>query len=284
MGQGREGSQARDQLTSSMKKFARLQVETRRGPVSVRQQKASGKCLVFLHGIGGNADAWRGQYSAFDSDFHVIGWDAPGYGGSFNFKEDAPALEDYAAAFADVLDALGVERAAVVGHSLGGLIAACAAARHPERIERLVLTACSSGHATYDEDRRQSILRTRLDAFSGGDVTAYARSRVMNLLSAAPSADVVEEAVSVMSQIRQPGFPQATRMVSASDIFPYLAQIKMPTRVICGTSDQVTPPALNIKIAESIAGAGFVPIEGAGHWLFLEFPEQFNRAVREFVS
>jgi pimeloyl-ACP methyl ester carboxylesterase len=58
----------------------------------------------------------------------------------------------------------------------------------------------------------------------------------------------------------------------------------MPARVICGTGDQVTPPALNMKIAQSIPGADYVPIEKAGHWVFLEFPDPFNTAVRQFVQ
>lgn len=268
----------------SVENFGHLSVDTRWGPVSVRQRKTAGRCLVFLHGIGGNADAWRQQYSAFDSEFRVIGWNAPGYGDSFNFAAEAPSLEDYADVFLAVLEALDVDRAVVVGHSLGGLIAARAAARHPSRIERLVLAACSSGHATYAEDRRQAILRTRLDAFSTGDATSYARARVMYLLSATPTPAVIEAAVSLMSQIRQPGFPQATRMVSAADIFPYLGHIKVPTKVICGAADQVTPPALNMRIAASIAGAEFVSIEDAGHWLFLEFPQRFNSAVKAFVT
>ena len=259
-------------------------VDTPWGPVAVRTNRTSGRCLFFLHGIGGNAGAWRKQYEAFDSRYRVIGWDAPGYGGSFDFPGEDPTLEDYAAAFGAVLDALDLNQVALVGHSFGGLVAACAAAKYPERIERLVLTACSSGHATYDEEKRKAILRMRSDAFAGGDATAYARSRVKNLLSPAAPGDVVEEAVRVMAQIKQPGFPQATRMVSASDIFPYLSHIRMPTRVICGTADQVTPPELNRRIAESIAGADFVSVDGAGHWLFLEYPEQFNAALRPFVK
>ena len=282
MGQGGQRHQARTELI--VDKLARIAVDTPWGPVAVRANKTAGRCLFFLHGIGGNAGAWKKQYDAFDKDFRVIGWDAPGYGGSFDFAAENPTLEDYAAAFGAVLDALDLNQVALVGHSFGGLIAACAAAKYPERIERLVLTACSSGHASYDEEKRNAILRMRTDAFAGGDATAYARSRVKNLLSPAAPADIVEEAASVMAQIKQPGFPQATRMVSASDIFPYLSHIGMPTRVICGTADQVTPPELNRKIAESIAGADFVAVEGAGHWLFLEYPEQFNAALRQFVK
>jgi pimeloyl-ACP methyl ester carboxylesterase len=87
-----------------------------------------------------------------------------------------------------------------------------------------------------------------------------------------------------MAQIRQPGFPQATRMVSASDIFAYLARIGAPTRVVSGSGDSVTPPDLNRKIAAAVKGADYVGVEGAGHWLFIEYPEPFNAAVLEFLD
>lgn len=264
--------------------FPRSAVQTRLGPVSVRRSGTAGPALFLLHGIGGNADAWRAQYAAFGERFRVTGWDAPGYGASFDFSAESPGVEDYAGAFIALMDAMGVERAHVVGHSLGGLVAACVAANHPERVDRLVLTACSSGHATYDEARRQQVLRTRLEAFASGDVRDYARARVANLLSPSAPAEVVEEAVRVMAQIRQPGFPQATRMVSASDIFPYLARIGAPTRVVSGSGDGVTPPELNRKIAAAVKGAGYVGVEGAGHWLLVEHPGPFNAAVLEFLD
>src|SRR4051812_29525303 len=107
-----------------MENYPRTTVTTRLGPISVRQdgsdKSASRNCLFLLHGIGGNADAWRQQYSAFGKHFRVIGWDAPGYGDSFNFSEQAPGVEDYAAAFIALMDALEVEKATVIGHSLGG--------------------------------------------------------------------------------------------------------------------------------------------------------------------
>ena len=264
--------------------FPRKSVGTRLGPVSIRQRRSEGRALVFLHGIGGNADAWRTQYETFDQDFRVVGWDAPGYGDSLHFKEESPGVEQYAEAFVALLDALEIDKAVVVGHSLGGLIAACAAATYPQRFEKLILAACSSGHATYEKEKRESILRMRLEAFASGEVSAYAKARVKNVLSPAPTPQAIAEAIAIMSQIRQPGFPQATRMVSASDIFPFLSKIHLPTRVVCGTEDQVTPPALNRKIADSVSGADFIPVKGAGHWIFLEYPDAFNAAVRGFVT
>jgi pimeloyl-ACP methyl ester carboxylesterase len=264
--------------------FPRTAVRTELGPISFRDRPGTGRPIVLLHGIGSNAAGWRHQYEALATGRRVVGWDAPGYGESFTFSAEVPSVEQYAGALIALLAALGIERASVVGHSFGGLIAACAAAIFPARVQQLVLAACSSGHATYDKEKRESMLGARLGALSDGSAEDYARARVNNLLSPTPAAEVAEEAVQIMAQIKHPGFPQAARMVSATDIFPYLRRIESPTRVICGTRDRVTPPELNRSIADAVRGADFIPVEGAGHWLFLEFPKEFNRAVREFIQ
>ena len=99
-----------------------------------------------------------------------------------------------------------------------------------------------------------------------------------------PAPEHVERAVAILSQLRQPGFGQATRMIADADLFEHAPRIAAPTRVLCGTQDKVTPEALNRRIAAAIAGAQYVPIEGAGHWSFLEQPDAFQRAVLEFFT
>ena len=265
-----------------MSEFTSATARTRLGPISYRERAGAGAPLVLLHGIGGNAGGWGKQRDAFGAA-RLLAWDAPGYGDSFCFAGESPGVEDYASALIAFLDTLGIEKAVVLGHSLGGLVAACAAALHPQRFVRLLLTACSSGHATYEAEKRESLLRTRLSAFSGGDATAYARTRVANVLSESPDLAVFEEAVQVMSRIKLPGFHQATRMISQADVLRYLPSITAPTRVICGTADRVTPLELNRKIAAAIRGADLVAIEKAGHWAFLEYPREFNAAVEDFI-
>jgi pimeloyl-ACP methyl ester carboxylesterase len=262
----------------------RSTVDTRLGEMSFRQAGRGAQTLLLLHGIGGNANGWERQYEAFSSAFRVVGWDAPGYGKSFNFPTEAPALEDYAAAVVALLDALKVERAIVLGHSLGGLIAACTAATFPQRVSQLILADCSSGHKTYDKEARERMLQTRLAGLAQGDALAYAKSRYKNLLSPNPSPAAVEECISVLAQLKQQGFSQAARMISDADIFPLLPSITAQARVICGAQDAVTPEALNRKIAAAMPRADFVSIAEAGHWSFLEKPAEFNAAVLGFLS
>jgi len=92
-------------------------------PISIAyREKGSGTPLVFIHGMGGNSAAWKGQYSAFADGYRVIGWDSPGYGDSGEFTDDRPVVADYVDALARLFDGLGIEAAHLAGHSLGGII------------------------------------------------------------------------------------------------------------------------------------------------------------------
>jgi pimeloyl-ACP methyl ester carboxylesterase len=239
--------------------------------------------LLMLHGVGGNGGGFAGQLAAFGARQRTIAWNAPGYLGSSPMPAANPQLRDYADAVIALLDALQI-RAPVdlLGHSMGGLIASLVAAEHPARVRRLILSNCSSGHKTYPKEERERALKGRM-AFDERDPVAYARGRVSNVLSASASPAVVEEAVAIMAKLRQPGFAQATVMISESDLFEHAARISTSTRVISGTEDKVTPEALNRRIAGAIGGAQFVSIAGTGHWTFLEKPAEFNRAVLEFL-
>jgi pimeloyl-ACP methyl ester carboxylesterase len=240
--------------------------------------------LLLLHGIGGNAGGWMEQLTAFAPHHRTIAWNAPGYGGSSPMKAPNPTLRDYAHAVVALLDGLHIAGPVnLLGHSLGGLVASLVAALCPERVQRLILADCSSGHRTYPKEDRERLLKARL-AFDENDPVGYARGRVAKLLSRNASGALVERAVGTLAKLRQPGFGHATRMISEADIFDHAHQISAPTRILCGTEDEVTPEALNRRIAQAIDRAEYLSIPGAGHWSFLERPIEFNRAVLEFLA
>src|SRR3546814_5731935 len=101
-----------------------------------------GPALVLLHGIGSGARSWKNQLPSLSSSFRVVVWDAPGYGRSSPLAAEAPEAEDYADALGAFLAPLGIAGAHLVGHSLGAVIAARCALRHPPRV--LTLTPASS--------------------------------------------------------------------------------------------------------------------------------------------
>jgi pimeloyl-ACP methyl ester carboxylesterase len=109
------------------------------------REAGDGPALVLLHGLNGNAASWVRQYAALAGRFRVVGWDAPGYGGSAPHAQ--PDTDSYADAVAGLLDALDIERCFLLGHSMGGLIAPNVAQRHAGRVERLVLSGTRVGYS-----------------------------------------------------------------------------------------------------------------------------------------
>lgn len=108
------------------------------------REAGSGPAVVFLHGLLGNADSWVLQFADLAASHRVVAWDAPGYGGSSPLGPDIAA---YADALAVLLARLGLEGATVVGHSMGGVVAALAAARPASLIGRVVLSCSHPGYA-----------------------------------------------------------------------------------------------------------------------------------------
>ena len=110
--------------------------KTARGTVSYREA-GTGPALCLLHGIGNQSGSWVRQLEALAPRFRTIAWDAPGYGESDRLEPESPSAADYASVFAAFLDALGIDRAVVIGASAGAPSAMQFALRHPDRCQAL---------------------------------------------------------------------------------------------------------------------------------------------------
>jgi pimeloyl-ACP methyl ester carboxylesterase len=247
------------------------------------RESCAGAAIVFLHGIGSSSEGWAAQLAHFGKSHRAIAWDAPGYGGSGDLEPMAPAAPDYADALAGLLDALEIERATLIGNSLGALMAAAFVKRHPARVAALVLSDAAAGHAKLGEEDRNEKLMQRLDDVAELGPAGMAEKRVGKLLGSKAAPGARNAALKVMSKIRPKGYAQAARMLSLGDIFAELAGCRAPALVVCGAEDQITPPDGNRKIAAAL-GARFELIEGVGHLPYIEAPERFNALVGAFLS
>ena len=247
------------------------------------REAGAGAALVFLHGIGSSSEGWAAQLAHFGRTHRAIAWDAPGYGGSGDLDPLAPAASDYAEALAELLDALGIARAALVGNSLGALMAAAFVRRHPERVAALVLSDAAAGHRALSEEDRNEKLMQRLDDVAELGPAGMAEKRTARLIGPKAAPGARQAAQRVMSKIRPKGYGQAARMLSLGDIFAELAGCRAPALVVCGAEDRVTPPEGNRRIAAAL-GARFEPIEGIGHLPYVEAPERFNALVAAFLA
>jgi pimeloyl-ACP methyl ester carboxylesterase len=243
----------------------------------------AGPPLVLLHGIGSNARSWETIEPLLSRRFTVMAWDAPGYG-----ESDDPALPfalgDYAVALRRLLDGLGIERIALLGHSFGGLIALEFCRRFPDRIGVLILADVALGGGAIDPKEAQQKYLQRLRDFETLPRQEFAEQRAPRLLS--PGADplVVARAVEIMAMVHDVGYRIAVEALHRADGRECLASIQVPTLILWGACDTITPLATSHFLQSRIPNARSVTFSTAGHLCYLECPESFAQAVEEFLA
>ena len=260
-----------------------LQTVTVEGLRLAWREAGTGVPLVLLHGIGSASDSWDYQIEHFGRDYRVIAWDAPGYGGSGDLDMETPSAADYSDALDRLFVALGIERCHLVGHSLGALIAAAFASRHPDWILSLTLANAAAGHGRLDADARAAKLRERLDVLEAHGPAGMAERRAPRLVAPDASPEALERVRAVMAKVRPVGYGRAARMLAEADIYGDLAHIEGVTLVMCGTADRVTPEESNRAIAKALRAGRFEPLPGVGHASYVEAPELFNRVLGQFL-
>jgi len=243
-----------------------------------------GPPLVLLHGIGSGSASWEAQLDGLAGRYRAIAWDAPGYGGSDPLPGDSPLCSAYGDAVADLLDGLGLARVHLLGHSLGGLIAASFAARHPGRLVSLTLSDAAAGYLKSSEELRVGRLEARIGAMTTLGPAEVARRRAREVLSPGAPDEIYEKVFAVQSRVRPDGYVQAARMLHGSDIFPDAAAIRAPALVMYGSEDRVTPEAIGRDIAAAIPGARYLTLPGLGHASYVEGPDAFNAALTGFLD
>lgn len=247
------------------------------------REAGSGRPLVLLHGIGSGSGSFLRQLETLSARFRVIAWDAPGYGQSPALAQAAPVAADYAAVLARLLDALGLDRILLVGHSLGALTAGAFALAHPGRLGGLVLMNPAGGYGAADEETRREKLESRLALMDRLGPRGMAEKRGAALVSSSASDDARRLVVWNMSQLRPEGHAQAARMLASGRLADDAARYAGPALVIGSTGDTVTPEAGCKAIAAAFPKARYVSLEGPGHASYVEAPGEINARIEEFA-
>ena len=247
------------------------------------REAGTGPALVLLHGIGSGAASWQGQFEGFGDRYRVLAWDAPGYGESAPLNESKPLGAHYAQAVAEWLQAAQVERAIVVGHSLGAIVAAAFAARCPQVVSALVLASPARGYASASEEVRAAKYRERVDLVEQLGMERLAATRSANLCAPGAEAAVIERVRQNMSRATPGGYVQAARLLAHDDLMTWLRDAQAPRAVLCGEHDRVTTPAACEAIAQE-AAAPFVRLPGVGHASYVEDAARFNDALNDCIA
>jgi len=231
--------------------------------------------IVFLHGVGSDKSVWQQQIEHFRGERRAIAFDYPGYGESDSAPEGT-TRDDYAATILAALTELGIPRAHICGLSLGGVVAIAMHHAWPKRIASLILAD------TFAEHPEGRAIYERGVAASG-DLRAMAESRVDVLLAQPADPAVRREVVETMARIGPDAYRTGAAAVWLAEQSDRARAIRVPTLVLCGSEDRITPPALSTALARLIPGAQSETIHGAGHISNLEKPDEFNLLVGAFV-
>jgi len=237
--------------------------------------------LIFLHGIGGAARAWRGQLEFFGERYRAIAWDMPGYGGSAPLA--SPSIAALADALQDFLEESGARRPALVGHSIGGMIVQQWLVKHPHDATAVVLAQTSPAFGKPDGDWQKSFIEARLGPLDRGETMAsLAPALVQELVGDNPDTKGIDLARDCMASVPEASYRASMRALLGFDQRKALADIKVPTLVLSGSKDKNAPAPMMAKMATYIPSACYVELEDAGHLVNLERPKAFNAALDQF--
>jgi pimeloyl-ACP methyl ester carboxylesterase len=245
-----------------------------------------GTPVLLLHAFPFNSNMWEPQLESLKDRFRLITVDLQGFGGSDAPEDESTySMDAFADQAAAVLAAAGVDKAAVVGLSMGGYITFALLKRHRDRIAALLL-ADTRAEADPPEGVEK---RTNQQGMVRDEGTSNLIGALAGALLSEPTRekkpDVVEKVKDLMAENPPAGFIGALEaMKNRPDSSDLLSGIDVPTLVIVGENDGITPPDAARKIHEHIGGSRLVVIPEAGHLSNLEAPEAFNGAVAEFLS
>ena len=235
-------------------------------------EAGDGAPLLHLHGSGGLR--WDQQKAMLAERFRVIAPEAPGFGGS-ELPEGVHSLPDLAHALAEMIVQLTGGRAHVLGTSFGGRVATWLALLHPDRVERLVLSAPASFRPA--------------GAKKLADMSPEEHARLLQRRSAPANGAAPPAAPNpAAEQLRQSNLRAVDHLTaenpSEDELLSRLSQIETPTLVLFGAEDQLIPPENGRIYVERMPDCHLVYVYAAGHLIAQDRPDAFFRTVSEFLE
>jgi pimeloyl-ACP methyl ester carboxylesterase len=259
-----------------------------------------GAPVILLHGSGGEGARWMPTIQALAPDFRVIAPDQIGWGAS-----DKPLTIYHGGVFAEFLARfmreIGIAKAALVGQSMGAGVALQMAVKYPQLVERMVLV--NGGGFISPNDPPPAALASEASGQRGHSISPpdwHAR-QIANAGTLAESREylqkmyynhalITDELVehNLILRLRSAYTAESVQTANARGLGNLTEEevrgIKVPTLLVWGANDKLSPPANADKLNAAIAGSRKLLIDKAGHYPFIEHPDQFNAAVREFLK
>ena len=243
----------------------------------------AGLPLVFLHGFPHDRTLWSPQLGALVDHCRCVAPDLRGFGEST--AAGPYSMDQYADDVAALLEHLKIRRAVIVGLSMGGYVAFALWRRRPDLIRALVLADTRSGADTDEgREKRKHLVALALERGAGAVADAQING-MLGKTTRESHPDIVESVRQMLSSAPVDGIVGALHaMMDRPDSGPTLPTITVPTAILVGDEDALTPVKDSRSMHEAIPSSRLEVIRAAGHLSNLEKPAAFNHVLSEFVS
>lgn len=252
-------------------------------PTAGSRGRAAGT-LVLLHGFPLSGRMWEPQLALSEQGWRIIvphlrGFDAGPHARS------ATSMDDYAGDVIDLLDALHVDQAVIGGLSMGGYVTFALLRLAASYFQGLILADTRPQADTPEGVQARQRMLTLVREKGPVAVAEDMLPKLLGESTRRQRPDLVEEVRTIILTNGAETIADAvTAMMTRADSTPMLATIKLPTLIVVGEEDTLTPPQLSVDMHKAIAGSELVRIPDAGHLANLEQPSAFNNALRTFLS
>jgi 3-oxoadipate enol-lactonase len=243
-----------------------------------------GPTVLMLHGIGGGHLSFAPQVETFaSSGYRAVAWDMPGYGHSapiepYNFKGLAQSC-------IKLIESLQCGDVALLGHSMGGMVAQEVVVRRPELVSKLILCGTTPSFGKPDGDWQREFIDQRTAPLDAGKSMAdLAELLVPQMVGPGSLPEGVRLATHCMSQVPAATYRRALEALVTFDRRANLPLIQVPTLVVAGEHDRNAPPAAMKKMADAIPRSTYLQMPGVGHLQNLEAPDDFDSLVLNFLE
>ena len=243
-------------------------------------EAGAGWPLILLHGMPLDATMWQPQLETVPSGWRYIAPHFRGFG-SGPPATGALSMDEYADDVCALMDAMQLDEVAIGGLSMGGYVVFAMFRKMPERFTAMVLADTRSQSDTPEGRQGRLQLRARLAADGPRGVAAQ---MLPKLLSPGADPEVVDVVRRMIESTGAPGIDAAIgALMDRPDSTPLLPRINVPTLVVVGDADVITPPADSEAMQRAIPRSVLTVIAGAGHLANLEQPRAFSRALEDFL-
>jgi len=244
----------------------------------------SDSVLIFIHGVGMNADVWQPQVERFSSAYKVITYDFLGHGES-SMPNETPTLEDYVEQLHKLILHLDLTSLTLAGHSMGALISVAFSLKYPQLVNALIPINIVYSRSKEEQSR---VLKRAQEVIESGEIGSIESTleRWFEGKNTSTEQSKIAKVGLWLSQAPAFGYGQAYRLFALSDeaFVNQLSQLRMPVLYLTGDDDPNSTPRMSEQMARLTPNGKFYSIKGEAHMMAFIAPEKANVAIEAFLN